>query len=249
MLYISIAFISALIGFVIGICGVSGFLLPLFLMNYCGYPPAYSLFISYCVFLIGGAIGVRNYYARGEVPMNIALPLGTASLAGAFCGAWVGRFYISSHISTVLYTMVLISGIMIFVQDLFIKKIDRQAPRIPVPVLAMVGFLTALICSMSGAGGPVIVMPLLVLMGFPIRYAIGIAMFDSLFISVPALLMYGNAVPIRETCLPLMIAALSQSAGILAGSRMAGKIPQKPVKYGVALFSILFALWKIYGKG
>ncbi len=248
MLYPVIALVSSLIGFVIGVCGVSGFLLPIFLINYCGFAAASGLFISYSCFLAGSAIGVRNYYRRGEVPMETALPLSLSSLGGAVCGAVIGRFFVSEHIKTVLYAVVLISGVMIFLQDLMNsrrKNGGQDRTGLEKSVLIPLGFLTALICSMAGAGGPVIVMPLLVVLGMPIRYAIGIALFDSMFIALPPILIYGSSVELKETALPLLAAAAGQILGILLGSRAAAGIPQRPVKLGVALFSVIFALWKL----
>lgn len=250
MLYPAIALVSSLIGFVIGICGVSGFLLPIFLINYCGFPAASGLFISYSCFLAGSAIGVRSYYSRGEVPMETALPLSLSSLAGAVCGAVIGRFFVSEHITKVLYTVVLISGIMIFIQDFINRRKEsgeQLRERLEKSVLIPLGFVTALICSMAGAGGPVIVMPLLVVLGMPIRYAIGIALFDSMFIALPPILIYGSSVELEETVLPLLVAAAGQILGILLGSRAAAGVPQRPVKLGVALFSVVFALWKLLG--
>lgn len=43
---------------------------------------------------------------------------------------------------------------------------------------------------MSGAGGPVLVMPLLVVMGISVRTAVGVALFNSVFIGIPAVTGY-----------------------------------------------------------
>ena len=57
-------------------------------------------------------------------------------------------------------------------------------------VLAAFGAVTGLICALSGAGGPILVMPLLVVFGVPVKTAVGIALFNSIFIAVPSSIGY-----------------------------------------------------------
>ena len=56
--------------------------------------------------------------------------------------------------------------------------------------LIFLGITTGAICSLSGAGGPVLVMPLLVACGVSARIAVGVALFDSVFIAIPACIGY-----------------------------------------------------------
>ena len=42
----------------------------------------------------------------------------------------------------------------------------------------------------SSAGGPILVMPILVVLGFRIREVIAIALFDSIFIAIPSSVGY-----------------------------------------------------------
>ena len=44
------------------------------------------------------------------------------------------------------------------------------------------GAVTGLICALSGAGGPILVMPLLVVFGVPVKTAVGIALFNSILL-------------------------------------------------------------------
>ena len=50
----------------------------------------------------------------------------------------------------------------------------------------LLGVATGAVCAASGAGGPVLVMPLLTLIGFPAHTAVGISLFNSVFIALPA---------------------------------------------------------------
>ncbi len=75
-----------------------------------------------------------------------------------------------SGVKTLLYTVVFLSGISILLR----KKIKRQLPVMNrqrtvhlqgnLPAVLGLGTVTGAICALSGAGGPVLVMPLLVLL-------------------------------------------------------------------------------------
>ena len=72
---------SGAVGLFIGWCGVAGFLLPILFTSVCGLPVTESLLLSFLCFAVSGAIGSRNYYRRGELPLRPALILSAGSLA------------------------------------------------------------------------------------------------------------------------------------------------------------------------
>ncbi|MDO4619851.1 MAG: sulfite exporter TauE/SafE family protein [Lachnospiraceae bacterium] len=235
------------VGLCIGWCGVAGFLLPILFVSKCGFDSAQSLFLSFSCFLVSGLIGAYNYYRRKELPLGRLKPLLAGSLAGALLGAVIGQIFVSGYIKLVLYIVVLFSGLMIFVQDMLTRGKQTEREKIHPAALFVLGIFTAMICALSGAGGPVIVMPLLVVLGFPIRAAVGTALFDSVFIAIPAILVYGSQADLAGIASAVIPAALlSHAVGIYVGSRTAGHIPQRPLKLGVAAFSVLFALWKLF---
>lgn len=246
MMLLLIALVAFGVGLSIGICSVAGFLLPIFFLGRCGFTASQSLFLSFGCFLISGVLGAWKYKQGGELTVGAALPLGLSSLMGSLLGALLGRSFVSAHVKTVLYSVVLVSGIMIFVQEALGRKqtMEEKTPRIG--VLIPLGFVTAIICALSGAGGPVLVMPLLVVLGMSVRSAVGTALFDSVFIALPALFVYGRQGLTGSLLLPMAAAFLAHAGGILLGSQLAERVPQQPLKWGIALFSVLFSLWMLF---
>lgn len=84
----------------------------------------------------------------------------------------------------------------------------------------LLGFLTGAVCSMSGAGGPVLVMPLLVVFGIPIRKAVGVALFNSIFIGIPAVAGYLAQCDLQKIFPILSAALLAHAVGVFYGSKM-----------------------------
>ncbi len=229
-------------GLFIGWCGVAGFLLPILFVNACGLSVTESLLLSFLCFAISGAIGSWNYHRRGELPLRPALILSAGSLAGGLLGATLGGLLEPETVKVVLYIVVLLSGLAIVLRELRPQKSGGGSfPGTP-PLLAL-GFATALLCALSGAGGPVLVMPLLVAMGVPAKTAVGVALLDSVFIALPAIAVYGSRCGALAALLPVLLAAaLGHAAGVSVGSVTAAHVPQSLLKRGVAVFSICFSL-------
>lgn len=233
------------VGLCIGWCGVAGFLLPILFVNACGLSVTESLLASFLCFAASGTIGAFNYSRRGELPLRPALCLSAGSLAGGLAGAALGGLLAPATVKTVLYAVVLLSGIAIAVRELRPQR-ETAGDTMPRPlVLLALGLATATLCALSGAGGPVLVMPLLVALGVPAKTAVGIALLDSVFIALPAIAVYGSQ------CAPLVLlpflaaALLSHAAGVFIGSVTAEHVPQRLLKRGVAVFSICFALYML----
>ena len=89
--------------------------------------------------------------------------------------------------------------------------------------LIFLGITTGAICSLSGAGGPVLVMPLLVACGVSARIAVGVALFDSVFIAIPACIGYLSRITWTEVLGLLVLIVLTHGIGVWLGSRFRGK--------------------------
>lgn len=235
------------VGLFIGWCGVAGFLLPILFTAACGLGVTESLLLSFLCFAVSGAIGSLNYHRRGELPLRPALTLSAGSLAGGLLGAGLGGLLEPETVKVVLYIVVLLSGLAIAVRELRPQREPEGEKSFPRPAaLLALGFATALLCALSGAGGPVLVMPLLVAMGVPAKMAVGVALLDSVFIALPAIAVYGSRCGSLAALLPVLLSAvLGHAAGVFAGSVTAAHVPQSLLKRGVAVFSICFSLFML----
>lgn len=111
--------------------------------------------------------------------------------------------------------------------------------------LVLLGIITGSICSLSGAGGPVLVMPLLVACGVSARIAVGVALFDSVFIAVPACIGYLSRIDWKSALGLLALIIITHGIGVWLGSRFAGKVPVQGLKIFVAVFSVCIAIYML----
>ena len=146
----------------------------------------------------------------------------------------------------ILYLLVLLFGISILLRKDKENTGDAKKKRNQVFFLVL-GIVTGAICAASGAGGPVLVMPILTLLGIPAHTAVGISLFDSLFIALPAAIGYLHAAAgNKEVFVLLPILLIAHGIGVFAGSKNATKINQKLLKQIVAVASIAIACIKLF---
>ena len=238
---------NLVVGAFVGLTGVAGFLLPIVYTGPLGMGVTEGLALSFAAFIVSGALGSVNYNKAGnlDIPFGIRLSLG--SLAGAVLGVKLNLIIPESTVKVILYVVVLLSGISILLRK---DKSQEESGRAYVisdhlAATLILGFVTGAVCSLSGAGGPVLVMPLLVVLGIGIRTAVGVALFNSVFIGIPACIGYMMQCSVKDL-LPVKAAALVfHGIGVVYGSRNAVKINQILLKKGIAVFSILIAIWKL----
>lgn len=262
-----IAAANMAVGGCIGICGIAGFLLPMLYTGGLGFDVTYALALSFLAFLVSGIIGSFNYYKAGNLEVRMSLKLGIGSLIGAIAGVFLQSMIEKSTAKTILYLVVLFSGASILVRmwnekrkadSVSAKKVISDGknsassnPSHPKSIADHMGFLiflgitTGAICSLSGAGGPVLVMPLLVACGVSARIAVGVALFDSVFIAIPACIGYLSRITWTEIPGLLVLIVLTHGIGVWLGSRFAGKVPVQGLKIFVAVFSVCIAIYML----
>lgn len=247
MIYLVLtALVNTVIGFLIGWTGIAGFLLPIFYMEILHCSLNSALFLSFSAFAISGIIGACSYYRDGNLNLQTSFPLCIGSSVGAVLGVISHTWIPILWGKTLLYIVVLGSGISILYRVWKAQEIrNREKLYNRKRLIFGVGFLTAAICAISGAGGPILVMPVLTLLGINIRGAIGIALLDSVFIALPSILGYGMQSDFRAILPFLAIGCIFHGAGVWIGGRTCQAIPQKPLKIVIGLFSAVFASYMI----
>lgn len=242
------------VGGCIGICGIAGFLLPMLYTGGLGFDVTYALALSFLAFLVSGVIGSRNYYKAGNLDIKMSVRLGIGSLIGAVGGVFLQSMIEKNTAKTILYLVVLFSGASILVrmwnekrqkkntEDVVSNDSAEKSLTDNVVFLVLLGIVTGAICSLSGAGGPVLVMPLLVACGVSARIAVGVALFDSVFIAVPACIGYLSRIDWMGVLGLLVLIIITHGVGVWLGSRFAGKVPVNGLKLFVAVFSVCIAI-------
>lgn len=242
--YLIIILANLLVGGMIGLTGIAGFLLPMLYSGFMGMPAAQGMALSFFAFLISGVLGSWNYYKAKNLDVRLGILISAGSLAGAAMGVWLNLMIDESVVKKILYLVVLVSGISILLRK-DKERNKEESLRLPAGVMVAFGFVTGAVCALSGAGGPILVMPLLVVMGVSVKTAVGVALFNSIFIAIPSCIGYSMQCEPETFITLLAVSMVSHGVGVWAGSRNAGILRPEPLKKGVAVFSIIIAVFKL----
>lgn len=239
---------NLIVGAFVGLTGVAGFLLPIVYTGPLGMDVTAGLALSFAAFIVSGVLGSVNYKKAGNLDLPFGIRLSIGSLAGAILGVKLNLIIPEAQVKMLLYLVVLLSGISILLRKDKAEASRKKGYLISEHLAAtlILGFVTGAICALSGAGGPVLVMPLLVVLGIGIRTAVGVALFNSIFIGIPACAGYLLQCSVKDLILVLAAALVFHGIGVTFGSKYAVKINQTLLKKGIAVFSILVALWKLF---
>ena len=250
-----IAVMNLIVGTLVGVSGIAGFLLPIVFTGYLGMDLSLSLALSFISFLTSGIIGSYRYQRQGQMDLKFGVLVGIGSIAGAVLGVRLNFMIPLTTAKMFLYLVVLASGLSILVKKdkpETASSGDSSAALpsgSPVytgllgnkPFVLLFGFITGAICALSGAGGPILVMPILV------RTAVGVSLFDSIFIALPACVGYLSNCPKEGLLVLCLISFVCQAIGVFFGAGQAGRINVRVLKKGVAVFSIAIAVYMIIG--
>lgn len=104
MQMIMVAIANAVIGFIVGACGLSGFLLPMFYAAYTDFSVGEYLAISYWAFILSGPvalIGFKEGFGREKRTLGW---LCAASAIGAVFGVRLNSLISPENVKLILYS-------------------------------------------------------------------------------------------------------------------------------------------------
>lgn len=180
---------NLLVGGMIGLTGIAGFLLPMLYSGFMGMPAAQGMALSFFAFLISGVLGAWNYHRAKNLDVKLGLTVSAGSLIGASLGVWLNLLMDESVVKIILY---------------------------------------------------------LVVLGVPVKTAVGVALFNSIFIAIPSCIGYSLQCEPGTFLSLLAVSMISHGVGVWAGSRNTAFLKPEPLKKGVAVFSILIAAYKLF---
>jgi hypothetical protein len=225
--------IGVLVGLLIGLVGVGGVLLVPSLTYLGGVPIHTAIAACMASYMVSGIVGAVMYAQRGSIRWDMALWVCGGAVPGAYFGA-----VLSVALPAVVLELI-IAGLIVFAGVDALRSKDLQSTN-PVPPsgvwLFAIGMITGIGSAMSGTGGPLVLVPLLIWLQLPILTAVGL----SQIIQVPIALMatVGN---VRHGEVDFVLAlgiAVLMVTGVVAGARLAHRVPTTLLKRMVSLVLI-----------
>jgi uncharacterized membrane protein YfcA len=242
---LSLAWLSAAslaIGFMVGATGIGGFLIISVLAHAADMPIRAAMGTALVIAAANGALGAWLFLRRGNIDWSVALPMAGGAIGFALLGGWLNRWL---PVPLVVFAL---GGIMI-AGSLSALWREARVPRQPQPggklgrhagMLVLIGCLSGLAAGLTGAGGPLVSVPLLAILGYPVLTAVGASQVLQLAASISGAIPYWqeNLIAIEA----LLVAAPIQLLGIWMGVRLVHAIDQKIATRIVACIGIAAGL-------
>lgn len=243
---VTVLLVIALVGgFCITTIGPGGIFVTIALFALLPLDPGTVAGTASATFIITGIAGSLGYFRSGQLlekhAVKAAVILSLASVAGAFAGSQLNAFLSASLFAVLLGIFVISTGILILYRQKYTLSPERTLKMESsggLVRLGVVGVAVGLPGGLLGIGGPVLAVPMMVVLGIPMLMSVALAQVQSVFISGMATAGYALQGAVDWTLalyltLPLLI-------GAIAGWYSAQKI--KPEKLQVALALILLVL-------
>lgn len=196
---------------------------------------------AHTTFIATGIVGTLAYYRSGELAtrssMRMAAVLSVVGLAGALLGVVLNGYVSEAVFGLLLGGFVSLTGGLIIVRKRQVGAVAEaakvEAAGVPLVTVAFVGLLVGVASGLLGVGGPVIAVPLLVLLGVPFLLSVGVAQVQSIFIALFA--AAGYAVQGEVSVLLAVLVGIPQLVGVYLGWRVAHHVDEERLKWWLAV--------------
>ncbi|WP_256856456.1 sulfite exporter TauE/SafE family protein [Variovorax sp. KK3] len=226
-----------LAGGLIGASGIGGVLLVPVLTQLGGVPLPQAIAAASLGFALPALVVLKPLRRERAMAMR-CLPLLGGALAGAAAGALLVRWLPGSALMTGVTVLVLFSGW----RGLRAAK-SAAAPAAPLgnAALLAIGAVVGLGSALTGTGGPVLVLPLMMLLRQPIVFAVVAAQAVQLPIALASSTVHAIEgrldLPLAAVCGVLML------AGSIAGQRAAAGLDVRQLQRFVSMLLLAVGAW------
>lgn len=207
------------IGVLIGCVGIGGVLLVPALAYIGGVPIHTAIAAAMFGYLFSGTAATIIYARKGSIDWSASVWLWAGAMPAAFAGALAVAYVGARFLEALIALLVLFAGIRAFR-----ARRDTKATRnLSNPELTGLGAFVGFGSAMTGTGGPLILVPLLVWLRQPILTTIGLS--QAIQLPIAALATVGN---VLSGTLDLALGALLSGAllaGSAAGAWLAHAVP------------------------
>lgn len=240
-----LATISFLAGVGITTIGPGGIFLTIALYALLTLSPGQVAGTASATFVASSIIGLAVYFKSGELHLSdsprLALLITLGSVIGAFVGPRLNALLSLELFGALLGLMTVATGAIIVIQTRNglegRYRLDARS-RFGILVLLALGFGIGVSGALLGVGGPVLAVPALVVLGFPMLLSVAVAQVQALFISGFATL--GYALQGEVLWMLALIVGVPQVFGAIGGWWIAHRI--EPARLRFALGGVLVAI-------
>lgn len=237
--------LGAVIGLTLGLLGGGGSILTVPALVYvAGQSPQAAVTASLIIVGVNSAMGGVAHRRQGTQDVRTALAFGGAGMAASFLAAGASKSISPTALLVAFSVLMIVVGAFMLV-----RKLDDR-PRVGrgLPITLMAGVAVGALTGFLGVGGGFLIVPALVmLVGLPMKVAVGTSLIVIAMNSVAGLLGHLGG-PALD--LPVVAAFVAGGlAGVMAGTRAARHIHADRLRQAFAVFVIVLGALLLVDNG
>ncbi len=232
--------ITILVGIICGASGVGGVLLIPALMLFGGLETHQAMGTTLFSFFFQGVVATRIYQHHGSMDWNVTIPVLAGSLVSEYARAAAGAYLSARFLDCALAALIIVSSLYALYPTGKSCPAERLSTRGNTLLLLGIGLVTGFLCGMTGAGGGIVSVPLMLVAGYRVLASIGCS---QALQSVVAL--SGSASNLANGFVDFTVVwwvIVFLIAGCVAGVRVAHRLPLDRLKQGVTLLCLAIDL-------
>ena len=217
--------LGLLVGLLVGAVGIGGVLVVPALTYVGGMAIHVAVASAMAAYFFSGSVGAIEFARRGSIRWNDAVWLATGAMPGAFIGAAATHEVPASALELLIAFLTIASALTSLRNR---AAGGRSARTLARSALFVIGVVTGVASSMSGTGGPLVLIPILLWLGVPALASIGLSQVIQLPISAFATagnLAYGAIDVVVAAVLSLLL-----MIGVWFGARLAHRVSSVALK-------------------
>ena len=234
-----LAAVAVAVGFFIGAVGVGGVLLIPFLVLLGGLEIHAAAATALFTFLFTGLLGTGLFQRRGSIRWDLAWPVCAGAMVAGYLGAAAASRIDARPLTLLIAAIILVAGLWILRPATAAAGREDAGGR-DAGALLGVGAASGFGSGLSGAGGPLFAVPIMVLLGFTPLVAIGVSQVIQIVAAVS-----GSLSSVQDGRVHFGIAAwvtVFELAGVVAGAWLAHSVSSTALRRLAAWLCIGVAL-------
>jgi uncharacterized protein len=208
-------------GLMIGCIGIGGVILVPALLFLADVPIRTGIPAAMAAYILSGIVATAVFARHKSIRWGMAAWLCAGAAPAAFAGAWVVSVVDARALEAFIGFLTFLSGLNSLRKP---DTVDGSAATVSNNALLTIGTATGFLSSVSGTGGPLVLVPILMTLRLPVLTALGLSQALQLPVAIAATagnVMYGRVDPILAG---ILAAALTIGSG--GGAQLAHVVPR-----------------------
>jgi len=220
-------------GLMIGCIGIGGVILVPALVFLAGIPIKISIPAAMAAYILSGFVATAVFARNKSIHWSMALWLCAGATPTAFAGAWAVSVVNPRLLEVTLGLLTFGSG----VNSLRTHKIAEDGHTVSSITLLAVGAIVGFLSSVSGTGGPLVLVPILISMMLPVLVSVGLSQAIQLPIAIAATV--GNVIYGEFDWTLAGVLAVALTAGSWYGAKLAHSLPRATLRKIVSIVLVI----------